>query len=336
MRTAAFVSSFRSQTQLESTTTPNAGDTKDSVISDEDDEDDAMLTAKGLLKRDRYVATNRFAVRKGQQAKFEKRWATRKSRLATLPGFRYFHLMRRVTPKTGASGVEYVYDEGSNDEEAQENYVSFTIWDKKSAFSAWRKGDAFKEAHGGTSIGAFLSTMVNSALVLRGAPRPAFYDGLLTQSVQPAEGDLKGKIVDGWRSVEADGVNTLPAECFVALQKYFILPDQQQAFEQLWKNRESTIASYDGFVASSLMRRDGTAKGHGMGEISSSEPNYVSAVVFRNQQDFEKWTNQHEKDVAAKKEKMTAGGAELPKFWNKEPEKVLYEGTLVISSEQGA
>lgn len=88
---------------------------------------------KGLLKRDRYVATNRFAVRSGQQAKFEKRWASRKSRLATLPGFQYFHLMRRVT--LNASG-ECKYDEGVNDETAQENYVSFTIWNKKSDFSA--------------------------------------------------------------------------------------------------------------------------------------------------------------------------------------------------------
>jgi heme-degrading monooxygenase HmoA len=93
----------------------------------------------GLAKRDRYVATNRFAVRKDQQAKFEKRWATRKSRLATLPGFRYFHLMRRVrlNDKTTHS---YEYDGGDTEEQAQENYVSFTIWNKKSDFSAWRKG----------------------------------------------------------------------------------------------------------------------------------------------------------------------------------------------------
>jgi hypothetical protein len=49
-----------------------------------------------LLTRDRYIATNRFTVRKGREAKFEKRWATRKSKLATLDGFKYFHLMRRV------------------------------------------------------------------------------------------------------------------------------------------------------------------------------------------------------------------------------------------------
>ena len=49
-----------------------------------------------LLTRDRYIATNRFTVRRGREAKFEKRWALRKSRLATLDGFKYFHLMRRV------------------------------------------------------------------------------------------------------------------------------------------------------------------------------------------------------------------------------------------------
>lgn len=124
-------------------------------------EEDSETTGKGLLKRDRYVATNRFAVRSGKEAKFEQRWATRKSRLAELDGFKYFHLMRRVQISDEAEGQQQPtlqYDGGDDKESRQGNYVSFTIWDKKSDFSAWRKGDAFKEAHGGTSIGAFLST----------------------------------------------------------------------------------------------------------------------------------------------------------------------------------
>ena len=104
------------------------------------DEEIATVPRADLAKRDRYVATNRFAVRKDQQAKFEKRWATRKSRLATLPGFRYFHLMRRVECLDDGTCV---YNGGETEEEAQENYVSFTIWNKKSDFSAWRKGGAF-------------------------------------------------------------------------------------------------------------------------------------------------------------------------------------------------
>jgi hypothetical protein len=38
----------------------------------------------GLMERTRYIATNRFNVRPGKEAAFEKRWATRKSRLARL------------------------------------------------------------------------------------------------------------------------------------------------------------------------------------------------------------------------------------------------------------
>jgi heme-degrading monooxygenase HmoA len=220
---------------------------------------DDDITEKGLLKRDRYVATNRFSVRKGQQAKFEKRWATRKSRLATLPGFQYFHLMRRVT----LSSSKCLYDEGMTDAAAQENYVSFTIWNKKSDFSAWRTGEAFKEAHGGTSITAFLSTMVNSAMVLRGAPRPAFYDGLLLQKTDTPT--FVPETVDGWRNVEADGINTLPAECFVEMVKYYIPPGKDaKTFEGTWKSHkdQSPMTKVDGYVTSLLLRRDGQAKGY--------------------------------------------------------------------------
>ena len=106
---------------------------------------DDSLTDKGLLKRDRYVATNRFAVRKGKGAKFEQRWANRKSRLSELQGFKYFHLMRRVTLEEDGTNK---YDEGSKaDGTNMGNYVSFTVWDRKSDFSAWRKGEAFKGKH---------------------------------------------------------------------------------------------------------------------------------------------------------------------------------------------
>jgi heme-degrading monooxygenase HmoA len=217
-------------------------------------EEDTELAPNGLIKRDCYIATNRFAVRPNQQAVFEKRWATRKSRLAVLQGFRHFHLMRRVNLADSS------YDGGDeSNEAAQENYVSFTIWDKKSDFSAWRKGDAFKEAHGGTSIVSFLSTMVNSALVLRGAPRPAFYDGLCLNYQKPT---YLPDPVDGWRSVQADGVNTLPAECFVQMVKYFVPSEQARTFETTWKASDISPGKGDGVIASSLMRRDGQAKGY--------------------------------------------------------------------------
>lgn len=80
-----------------------------------------------LLPRDRYVATNRFTVRRGKEAAFEKRWATRKSRLASLEGFKYFQLMRRVS-----------LDANNNEPFGDDfNYVSFTIWNDKKVAAAF-------------------------------------------------------------------------------------------------------------------------------------------------------------------------------------------------------
>ena len=293
-------------------------------------------TDKGLLKRDRYVVTNRFAVRAGQAAKFEKRWATRKSRLAELQGFKYFHLMRRVNLNEDGSTT---YDEGTDEASAQGNYVSFTIWDKKSDFSAWRKGDAFKEAHGGTSIGAFLSTMINSAFVLRGPPRPAFYDGLLLQSMAP---ESLPETVDGWRSVEADGVTTLPTECFVAQNQFYVPQENAVAFEQRWANRKSQLQECDGFVAFSMMRRDGQAQGHGTVPMDESEPTYLSTTIWKDQVSFEQWRKGTAfKKAHGEKPPSEQGGKEEQAappqpLWSRPPKPVFYQGTLVISSKDGA
>jgi heme-degrading monooxygenase HmoA len=276
------------------------------------------VTDKGLFKSDRYIATNRFAVRKGQNAKFEKRWATRKSRLAQLDGFRYFHLMRRVTLNEDGSTK---YNEGDTDESAMENYVSFTVWNKKSDFSAWRSGEAFKEAHGGTSIGAFLSTMINSAVVLRGPPRPAFYDSLFMESSQPEQ---IPETVDGWRNIQLEDGKTLPAECLVQLEKYFIPKEKAEEFEKAWLVKKSSTPNNDGLMASSLMRRDGQAKGHGTVEMAAGEPTYVAAHIFDNRDSFEEWS------------KDCSGSTECASLSAMPPEKVYYEGALVISSMEGA
>jgi heme-degrading monooxygenase HmoA len=291
-------------------------------------EQDSTRTDRGLLKRDRYVATNRFAVRKGRQAKFEQRWATRKSRLATLPGFRYFHLMRRVTLEEDGTCT---FDPGDSGNTAG-NYLSFTIWDKKSDFSAWRTGEAFKEAHGGTSITAFVSTMVSSLYVLKGAPRPAFYDGLLVQSKLPQK---VPETVDGWRTVEADGVSTLPAECFVACNQFHVPTKNAAAFEQRWAQRESKLSECDGFVAFCMLRRDGTAKGHGTSPLTSEEPTYVSTTIWENRSAFETWKTSSAFQKVHGTAKETPAEQPLAPLWDKPPTPVFYEGTLVITSQDG-
>jgi heme-degrading monooxygenase HmoA len=84
--------------------------------------------AKDALKAERYVATNRFNVRKGKEAKFEKRWADRKSRISQLKGFRFFTLLKRVQ----VLGADYSKDGDEG------NYVSMTVWEDKDCFDEWR------------------------------------------------------------------------------------------------------------------------------------------------------------------------------------------------------
>lgn len=254
--------------------------------------------------------------------------------------------MRRVTLGQGDQAGTCVYDHGDGDNEEQGNYVSFTIWENKSDFSAWRTGDAFKEAHGGTSIGAFVSTMVNSALVLRGAPRPAFYDGLLMQTTSP---ETVPETTDGWRSVQADGISTLPTECFVACNQFFMPLENAAVFEQRWASRESKLAACQGFVAFSMLRRDGQAKGHGTVEMTMEEPTYVSTTIWKDQASFEKWKSDNAFKQAhgskppgntVSKEDAKEGGAAaaappLP-LWSRPPQTVFYEGTLVITNKDGA
>jgi heme-degrading monooxygenase HmoA len=303
-------------------------------------EEDDTLTSSGLLRRDRYIATNRFAVRRNKEAKFEARWANRKSRLAVLPGFKYFHLMRRVTLNEDGTSS---YEGGeSKDGSNKGNYVSFTIWDSKSDFSAWRKGDAFKEAHGGTSISAFMSTMVSSALILKGPPRPAFYDGLLVQSTIPTA--LPDTTDEGWRTVEANGKDILDTECFIACNNFFVPGENGAEFEQRWVNRVSTLKENDGFVAFSMLRRDAKAKGHGVKEMDEmTEPTYTSTTIWKNRQAFEDWKTgagfkkAHGSSKPGTPGQETKGEVKPTKpLWSRPPVPTFYEGTLVLSSPEGA
>jgi len=295
-----------------------------------------------LLSRDRYIATNRFTVRRGKEAKFEKRWATRKSRLSTLDGFRYFHLMRRVS-------VDGALDSGVDPELANVdgkkfgNYVSFTIWNEKKNFNAWRSGDAFREAHGGTSIKAFLGTMVKSAMLLKGAPRPAFYDGLLQRSIIP---ETIPETVDGWRNIESDtlGKQILPSECFIACNQFFVPSENAKDFELRWAGRESKLSECDGFISFGLLRRDAKAKGHGVSPLGDDEPTYVSTAVWKDRVSFQKWKEgkslkkRHETssyDTTGNNTSTEKKQSSKP-LWTQPPVPIFYEGTLVITNEEGA
>ncbi|WP_127092223.1 antibiotic biosynthesis monooxygenase family protein [Aquabacter cavernae] len=76
-----------------------------------------------------FIAMNRFKVKHGSEAEFERVWRERDSYIAAVPGFVTFNLMK------GPSRDEYVL------------YVSHTHWRTKSDFEAWTKSEAFRAAH---------------------------------------------------------------------------------------------------------------------------------------------------------------------------------------------
>lgn len=76
---------------------------------------------------------NRFKVKSGAEAAFEKVWASRDSHLKSVPGFAGFHMMK-----------------GSVDEEGGFRfYASHTMWNSEEAFVAWTQSEAFRAAHKG-------------------------------------------------------------------------------------------------------------------------------------------------------------------------------------------
>lgn len=78
-----------------------------------------------------FVAMNRFKVKKDECPAFEDVWRTRESRLAEVPGFVSFHLLR------GPERDDHVL------------YASHTIWASEADFVAWTKSEQFRAAHSG-------------------------------------------------------------------------------------------------------------------------------------------------------------------------------------------
>jgi len=76
-----------------------------------------------------FVAMNRFRIRKGEEAAFEAVWRARDSRLAELPGFRAFHLLK---------GPE---------RDDHRLYATHTIWESEEHFLDWTRSEQFRDAH---------------------------------------------------------------------------------------------------------------------------------------------------------------------------------------------
>ncbi|WP_127091349.1 antibiotic biosynthesis monooxygenase family protein [Aquabacter cavernae] len=84
-----------------------------------------------------FIAMNRFKVKPGSEAEFERIWRERDSHLSSVPGFVAFDLLK------GPTKEDHVL------------YASHTLWQSKADFEAWTRSDAFRAAHrnaGGTKV----------------------------------------------------------------------------------------------------------------------------------------------------------------------------------------
>lgn len=273
-----------------------------------------------VVPTSRFIVQNRFRVKSGREAAFEKRWADRKSRLGNLAGFRFFCMMRLVNDDVDNAGA-------SNDDE-QPNYVSSTVWDTYENFDAWKKGDAFKEAHGGGTVRGVASMLLATARNTKGKPKPAYWNGLLATSIE-GKPSSDG---EGWRNVEVDGETTLPADCFVAMNRFSVRPGMGGAFETRFASRESTLKEYDGFVGFILFRRDGNKKPGDGGEPDDG-CSHSTFSVWKNRDAFAAW----KADSAAKSKPKGEGGGRggPPNIYTKPPVPSFYEGILALESAPG-
>ena len=78
-----------------------------------------------------FIAMNRFRITPGKENEFIEIWKNRDSQLASVPGFREFHLLQGP-----ASEVCTLF-------------ASHTVWDTREAFEAWTNSEAFRKAHAG-------------------------------------------------------------------------------------------------------------------------------------------------------------------------------------------
>src|SRR5277367_5960299 len=67
---------------------------------------------------------------------------------------------------------------------------------------------------------------------------------------------------------------------YIAMNRFSVLPGQEDAFEAVWMNRESHLDGVPGFVSFHLLR----------GPSSDDHTLYASHTVWNSHADFEAWT----------------------------------------------
>lgn len=102
-----------------------------------------------------YLAMNRFSILKGHEEEFEAVWRERETRLAEMPGFQTFHLLK-----------------GPVDEETGTTlYATHTVWSGQGDFVNWTNSEQFHDAHKNAG---------NNGHMYAGHPRFEGFESVLT------------------------------------------------------------------------------------------------------------------------------------------------------------
>ena len=67
---------------------------------------------------------------------------------------------------------------------------------------------------------------------------------------------------------------------FIAMNRFQIIPGQEDAFEQVWLSRDTYLDGVPGFIEFHLLR----------GESQEDHTLFSSHTVWRSRADFEEWT----------------------------------------------
>lgn len=67
---------------------------------------------------------------------------------------------------------------------------------------------------------------------------------------------------------------------FIAMNRFQIVPGEEEAFEQVWKTRDSHLEGVPGFVEFHLLR----------GPSAEDHTLYASHSIWNSREDFEAWT----------------------------------------------
>ena len=81
---------------------------------------------------------------------------------------------------------------------------------------------------------------------------------------------------------------------FIAMNRFQIIPGNEEAFETVWKTRDSFLADVPGFVEFHLLR----------GPSAEDHTLYASHTIWNSREDFEAWT----RSEAFRKAHANAGG----------------------------